>query len=84
MRGGIPGFSDRYAAAYLWNLRSRGAALSAPFLLNRLYFTLMKKFLLFACAALLLGGASCKTQTCPAYGKAAPAAPVKPAAVVRG
>jgi len=29
----------------------------------------MKKIALFAFAALLLGSASCKTQTCPAYSK---------------
>jgi hypothetical protein len=36
----------------------------------------MKKFVIFAFAGLLLGAASCKTQTCPAYGKAAPVKPV--------
>lgn len=36
----------------------------------------MKKFTLLAFAGLLLSASACKTATCPAYGKAAPAKPV--------
>lgn len=37
----------------------------------------MKKILLFGFAALLLGTASCKTQTCPAYSKHETAKPTR-------
>ncbi len=42
----------------------------------------MKKFLLLACAGLLVSATACKVETCPAYSKAATIKPVPTAATV--